>query len=278
MFWEMEVDKIEILRPFFKDLKGNLVLSAILEQNSPAQIWVDDNFIPKSVFLWDKANNVFYLSGDGENITFNNKIEKLLECWIIPELLTYDRPYLRIRVSNDVWTNQFSLFFKKINLEKTVYGLYSLNEYTELNWEKSIPPGFQIVKIGDYFLRSFKSNIGLVTQEIQKMWTSIERFIEYGFGFSLVAKNKIVCWCTAEYLSEGKCGIGIETIPQYRNRGLATLTASVFIEYCRINGINPFWECNLDNKASRRVAEKIGFSKEDEFIAYSGMLSQLFCQ
>lgn len=106
------------------------------------------------------------------------------------------------------------------------------------------------------------------------MWTSIDRFIEYGFGFSLVTKNEIVCWCTSEYLSEGKCGIGIETIPKYRNRGLATLIASAFIDYYRIKRIKPHWKCNLSNKASRRVAEKVGFSKELEFYVYSGMLSR----
>ena len=98
----------------------------------------------------------------------------------------------------------------------------------------------------------------------------MERFFKFGFGFSLVTKRRIVSWCTAEYVSRGKCGIGIETIPEYQNRGFATITASAFVEYCIQKGIRPHWKCNRDNLASRRVAEKVGFMKELEYPVHFG--------
>jgi RimJ/RimL family protein N-acetyltransferase len=88
------------------------------------------------------------------------------------------------------------------------------------------------------------------------MWTSITRFMKCGFGFNLATGNKVVSWCTSEYMSKDKCGIGIATLREYQNRGLATITASAFVEHSHQRSIQPHWECNVENLASRRVAEK----------------------
>ena len=100
------------------------------------------------------------------------------------------------------------------------------------------------------------------------MWPSIERFVK--FGISLVTEGRIVCWCTSEYVSKGKCGIGIETLQEHRRRGLATIAASAFVEHCWARRIKSYWECDAENIASRRVAEKVGFTKELDYPIYYG--------
>jgi RimJ/RimL family protein N-acetyltransferase len=106
--------------------------------------------------------------------------------------------------------------------------------------------------------------------EIQQIWPTVDRFVKFGFGFSLVTDKQAVCWCTAEYMSKHKCGIGIETIRDYQNIGLATSAASAFVDHREAKGIEPHWECNAENLASRRVAEKVGFVKEREYRVYHG--------
>jgi RimJ/RimL family protein N-acetyltransferase len=68
-----------------------------------------------------------------------------------------------------------------------------------------------------------------------------------------------VCWCIAEYVSDGRCGMGIETIPQYQNRGLATLAARAVAAECDARNITAHWDSWKDNHPSVRVAEKLGF-------------------
>ena len=54
------------------------------------------------------------------------------------------------------------------------------------------------------------------------MWPSEERFCERGLGAAALAGRRVVCWCTAEYVSAARCGVGIETEPLYMGRGIAT--------------------------------------------------------
>ena len=91
------------------------------------------------------------------------------------------------------------------------------------------------------------------------MWPSEERFYEQGFGVAAVVEERAICWCTAEYVSPQRCGIGIATDPAYERRGVATATAAQFIHDAQRRGIVPYWECGNWNSASIRVAQKVGF-------------------
>jgi RimJ/RimL family protein N-acetyltransferase len=103
------------------------------------------------------------------------------------------------------------------------------------------------------------ANVGQIRAEIQSMWPSEERFYERGFGWAAVADQQIVCWCTAEYLSGDRCGIGIATVPAFERRGIATATAAQFVREALRRELTPYWECGSDNIGSVRVAEKLGF-------------------
>ena len=95
--------------------------------------------------------------------------------------------------------------------------------------------------------------------------TSAETFLDQGFGFTMLDGTSVVCWCTAEYVSEGKCGIGIETIEAYQGRGIATVVAGEFVRHALASGVNPHWDCWASNTPSVRVAEKVGFADMHDY-------------
>lgn len=78
MFTELEFHEYGKAKPLFRGIEFDLLLSAISEENSLAQIWADDKSEPNSIFLWDKANNVFNLSGDESNKQFNDEVKQTL--------------------------------------------------------------------------------------------------------------------------------------------------------------------------------------------------------
>ncbi len=82
-----------------------------------------------------------------------------------------------------------------------------------------------------------------------------------------------MCWCTSEYVSEAKCGIGIETIQPYQNMGIATATTARFVDFCLRQNITPHWECEIHNTASIRVADKVGFKRLQEKVFWGGEFS-----
>jgi RimJ/RimL family protein N-acetyltransferase len=106
------------------------------------------------------------------------------------------------------------------------------------------------------------------------MWPSLERFYEHGFGYAALDGAGVVCFCTAEYVSAQRCGIGIATETAYERRGIATATAAHFVQLARERGVAPHWECGGWNAASIRVAEKLGFARIAEERYWIGTFDQ----
>jgi RimJ/RimL family protein N-acetyltransferase len=117
-------------------------------------------------------------------------------------------------------------------------------------------------------------NVQHVIAEIESCWPSLQQFYDKGFGVTLLlGEEEIVCWCTAEYVSAGRCGIGIETDEAYQNRGFATLTAAAFVEDCLARQVAPHWDSWTTNVPSLAVAEKVGFRMVQEYFVYLATLS-----
>jgi RimJ/RimL family protein N-acetyltransferase len=95
----------------------------------------------------------------------------------------------------------------------------------------------------------------------------------HGFGYAAVIPDRVICWCTAEYVSPQRCGIGIATDPAFERRGVATATAAQFVAECLRRGKRPYWECAAGNPASARVAEKAGFELLEQTRFWAGSLN-----
>ena len=63
--------------------------------------------------------------------------------------------------------------------------------------------------------------------------------------------------------------IGVVTVPEFRRKGLSELTCTAFIEESLARGIQPVWECEVRNVASKSLAEKLGFVERARFAQLS---------
>lgn len=269
MTTELPFDEYFLAKPFFGDSEFDLLMSAVLEGNSLAQVWVNEGSEPESVFLWDKANNVFYFAGVENDVQFNREIQAIINRRVVPQLKLRRRSFFRIRAAFELWEKFVPSIFTSADLTSGGYLFYTYHKPVERDWRSKIPERFRLERIDEKFLLETQlQNKEYILNEVRQMWPTVDRFVK--FGFSLVTEEKAVCWCTAEYVSSGKCGIGIETVHDYQNRGLATSAASEFVEHYEAKGIEPHWECSAENLASRRVAEKVGFVKEHDFRVYHG--------
>jgi RimJ/RimL family protein N-acetyltransferase len=66
-------------------------------------------------------------------------------------------------------------------------------------------------------------------------------------------------------MSEGKCGIGIETVEEHQGKGFATAVAAEFVRHALALGFKPHWDCWANNLPSIRVAEKVGFEDAHDY-------------
>ncbi len=91
---------------------------------------------------------------------------------------------------------------------------------------------------------------------------SEDNFLVNGIGFCLMQGDEIIVEAYASALGETQAEIGAITHEAHRGRGYAPITCSYLIRECAQRGYGAYWSCDVDNPASIRVAQKLGFRQQ----------------
>ena len=272
MLEEISLNEIRGYAHYFVGPQPDMVLASVAEGNTSGQFWRSAQ--PKDdiiCLLWDKGNNVFYLSGRAISNETINELATLISTQIKGRAIKEGLAHFKIHALSPACEKGVAKIFQNIPL-------YQMNKLFYVFRKQKGPtiatPGLENVKYAlidiDFLEQDHYQNVQQVKSEVAWMWSSPEKFAEHGFGYAALLGESIVCWCTAEYVSRQKCGIGIETIRTQQNKGFATATAAHFINYCLRHNITPHWECDRQNISSIRVAEKVGFERIRETIVWGG--------
>lgn len=261
------------IRSLFQGAYLTLTVNAVLAGNSTALIWADDPAQPNTALMWDNAH-ILYVVGEAGNHNFNQRLGEMFSTQLLPDARKRGIDGFKIVYGNPSWENQIATVFPTLPLSHYPRVVYSLGKLTVPDWQQRLAPSYSMRPIDQAMLNDKTlGNVADLVEEIESCWPSRERFLAQGFGLCLVGNDEIICRCTAEYVSPGKCGIGIATAEPYRRRGFATLTASAFLADCRTRGLTPYWDAWSRNVASVATAEKIGLRKIQEYRAYIGPLA-----
>jgi GNAT superfamily N-acetyltransferase len=88
--------------------------------------------------------------------------------------------------------------------------------------------------------------------------------LESGASYSPIAATWVdgapVSFCYAGTMTESIWDVALETLPAHRGRGHATSCVTFMIHLMRDRGREPVWGALETNRASRRLAEKLGFA------------------
>ena len=277
---ELQFDDFTKVKSLFTSSKHlNFTIEAAIAGNSPMRVWVDRENSPRSAFLWDTAH-CYYFGGEAGNQEFCDSVVYLLKHTIIPHVISRDREIFKIDYTTKEWEPVLKSILKDTSPFKISYEFFILDTPLVPQWRDILPSGFHIRKIDKKLLESNVINLQSIINEINECWYSVDDFLKNGFGFCLVYTPKdenpeIQGWCTGEYFSEGKCGIGIETFHKHRKRGFATAMASAFVEYSMSVNIQPHWNASAINEASIRVAKKVGFKKIQDYSVFFGAFANI---
>lgn len=219
-----------------------LLVDAVAAGNSPARIWVDAADAPATALIWDGFYS-FYLGGAVDRPA---EWRDLLDREVLP-----GREFLKADAAGGA-------------VLAGIKGRWRDRVFLRGGPPPPVAPGaFRVDPIDDDRLALV--NGGEVRAEIAQCWPAPDDFRRAGFGFVAHDGTTIASWCTAEYVSDGKCGIGIETVKAYQGRGLATRTAHAFVTHCAERGVTPHWDAWADNAPSLAVARKVGFREVDTY-------------
>lgn len=90
-------------------------------------------------------------------------------------------------------------------------------------------------------------------------WGSARAMVEEGCAAGAVVDGRLVAIAMIGALTARHADVAVATLEPYRGRGLSTAAASLVGRWAQENGRTPVWSTGEDNRASLRVARKLGF-------------------
>jgi RimJ/RimL family protein N-acetyltransferase len=265
---EISVSQLKQAEPFFADPPLDLVLRAAIEGNSPLWVLVDSPLAPRTALAWD-GRYCIYLTGKVPTKSGGDLLDEFL-FRIASEAEARGIGVFRVHLGHRAWENAIADRLSALRpRQQVLLRRRSRQPAPPLD----LPVGFHLRPIDrTLFEATYLASHERLLDEIRGGWPTIERFVERGFGMTITHDDALVSWCTAEYVSEGRCGIGIETISSFQNQGLATVAASAFVAECDARQVVAHWESWQDNYPSVRVAKKLGFEAIRSYQVYYGRI------
>jgi RimJ/RimL family protein N-acetyltransferase len=271
---KLSLDQFGALAPLFDLPQLQFVVTAMAAGNSPAVVYADDPVTPQTAFIWDQAH-CFYLSGDHDNDRAVEQLRGLIQEVILPTARGCKIDILKLYTVQPAWEQHVNELFAPFVFQSCERVLFKKDNRSPDDRILSLPPELSLREINrDLLIRDPYRNTQAVLEEIESCWTSLERFLEQGFGIAAIHDwQEIVGWCTAEYVSRQECGIGIETVEPYMNRSIATWATRAFLQLEAAQGRTIHWDSWSANIPSVRVAQKAGFQKIVDYSIWLGLLS-----
>ncbi|MGE7132897.1 GNAT family N-acetyltransferase [Lysinibacillus xylanilyticus] len=251
MIYEANNEVRKKLVPMFENIDSTIVLSYLHGHMGTA--WVD-NLENPTVAQITVGIFVFY-AGDPNT----QEAEKLL----------YNLPEFTLAiVDSEEWKNRIETVhngavekFKRYRFEKDPE---HFNRTHLHNIMSSLPEDYEIKKVDNNIanLPSFHE----LSEDFVSQFDSIDDFVNRGVGYAILHEGQVVCAATSFSIYDDGIEIEIATHPQFRRKGLATITASALILYCLDRGLYPSWDGA--NSESVELAKKLGYIFKESYDTY----------
>lgn len=274
MIFELEKKEYAKVRSLFRELNYQLSIAAVIEGSSPGRIFVDNSQRPNSAFICSVEG--YYLAGDPHIDEFNQGLcDYILNTILAGDTVRENDNDIVLCIHPEEWKTTFEVIFPTrppLQLPR----LYYTCTKVKVNWQNKIPTGFSIHQLDPKLLEQKDMEIpDHIPSWMRINWGSMNAFWRQGFGFCMVGNNEIVSWSLTDCVSGSFCEIGIQTKPEYRRRGLATLTAAATVDYALKHGYSQVgWHTNIENYGSIGVAENVGFTKARDYIWHYCMIDE----
>ena len=247
---------------------SDMSYAGVLTGNNPGEVWVDNLESPKAAIVFFNGQGGFQFMGEFSETFMRDNLESFVDVTA--------KEFLKGKA------NWFDFAFddeKCLELSKDILGDRKIYESTQLvyrlknkphgrqaNWPSRTSPG---IAIDRGFISNIKngavSNPEFLLDYIKVWWGSTENYLEKGYGSTTVKDGKIVSYAISSAAYGDVQAIGVETLKEYRKKGLASSLVSSLLQVFKEKGIDPWWDCSEDNFASEKTALKNGLELDYKY-------------
>lgn len=269
MIYELKKTQFTKISHLLKGDLINLEIKSVVQGFNPGRVYVDNVENPRTAMVWSKGIKGFYFIGDENNLDFNNSINEYIDREISPKAKEQGLNSFEFSGTSKKWDKALENIFKNRNIDMSkqfVYKHKGIDKLSENNFK--LDDEYVLEEINQDTFNCNLSNLDYVESTILEWWESIEDFFENGVGFCIIHNQAAVCTCVTSFRGVDSMESHIQTLENYRKRGLATIAVSEFLKYCIDNNYEPYWDCMEKNYGSRALAEKFGYDKAFEYVLY----------
>jgi GNAT superfamily N-acetyltransferase len=141
-------------------------------------------------------------------------------------------------------------------------GIFDLEKLQAI--KESLPEGFEIRLIdGELYRKAMSEEF---SRDLCGNFASEADFLARGLGCAVLRGEELCGGASSYSVFDGGLEVEIDTKKEYRRLGLAASCAAALMLECEKRGLYPSWDAA--NKASKGLAEKLGYRFSHEFTAY----------
>jgi len=270
MLQEMKPDEFERVRPLFQGFDYSLSIHAAIEGNNPGRIFVDDLHRPRTAFALTVEG--YLLAGDHDNPATNEALRRLWKDRIFTGQVFVNGDWsMSLAVHPETWAARLPELVPTHEVEK-IERYHYLCRALKLDWRSVIPEGYTVRRVDLALLHDptvvFPEPLrGWL--DFEETWWTVDNCMARGVSFCVLCGQEVVSWCTPDCVAGGQIDLGVITHPAHRRRGLAAVAVAATVEHCLDQGFKAIgWHCNVENAASWKTAEKVGFERNREYAYY----------
>ncbi|TFB18476.1 GNAT family N-acetyltransferase [Filobacillus milosensis] len=237
-------------------------IRAVVEGNQPGWVFVDRIEEPHTAMIFVGEANGFMFVGEIID-EFLQGLNPFIEEVIKPRLLEDGINYFECSGSSPKWNQALkNELIKNWYVKEWECLLFEFKE-AQFDLEKSLSHK-QVRKVNEALLEDRAiENRDWLLEVIKPYWRSMNDFYDKGIGYVVIDDNQIVSVCHSCYVAGDVYKVDIVTLKDYRKKGYARLVAQAYIADCLANDKVPYWDCMIENVASHKLAESLGFEVED---------------
>ncbi|WP_397538188.1 GNAT family N-acetyltransferase [Rummeliibacillus pycnus] len=239
-----------------KDLKeAPTFVHSVLDLIIEGSVYADSDKY-KSLLI-QTASGLYFVTGYSSNELFLKSVSIFEKSVIQGKRFTL--------FSNESTWNQLIEKYLENKVKKIERYSFSFDLLTYKNRKRNNFKDYEVFKINNYII---EHSLEFDKKYYDEYWDSTENFLQNGIGFCVLEREKIISEGVSIFKSENYAEIDIITDSNYRGKGLASIVAEQFIDYCLSENIQPRWDCDVDNGASINLGSKLGFINPKKYAVY----------
>jgi RimJ/RimL family protein N-acetyltransferase len=243
MIQNIEPAKRYKLAPLFKDHRPHFIMDAIIEGHLGVAL---ANDLENPCVAQLAYADVVSLGGDPEHPVARQFVEQLpVDKGILPLPEEWHELLQQVHGERLISIERFSFSGEQLDIDH----LRSL--------QATLPEGFRIERIDLDLARQIEADSSLISEDHVRNFNSPEDFVERGIGFCVLDGERIVSGASSYAICNKGIEIQVNTHPDYRQRGLATVVSAALLVYCLQHDIEAPWDAG--NPESVKLAEKLGY-------------------